>query len=110
MKHLKFSSFLITLFLITGTLLGCSGKPSKGIAEDLIKKHYESQGYKVVEMEIGDIKPEALGGYWVSVILTIESTKDAGFPFFIKKGQRITNKNHYVAIANFRGGSAIIRK
>lgn len=61
-------------------------------------------------MEIGDIKPEVLGGYWVSVILTIESTKDVGFPFFIKKGQRITNENHYVAIANFRGGSAIIRK
>lgn len=97
---------VVVLIVFLGNA-GCSVPPSESTVEGVIIKHFESKKYKVMEIEIGDIKPIPLSeksymgveGYLVDIpTLTLEAGEDSGEPWMYKKGQYLTFTNASIRI------------
>jgi len=81
--------------------------PSKNAAKEVITKYFEAKRYKVVEIEIGNIKPIPINeqrymgtkGYLIDVkVITLEATEDIGSPVIYKKGEKLTFNNGRITI------------
>jgi hypothetical protein len=85
----------------------CSVPPPESTIEGVIMKHFESKKYKVMEIEIDEIKPIPLSeksymgveGYLVNIpTLTLKAGEDSGEPWMYKKGQYLTFTNASIRI------------
>jgi len=103
-KHGLLLSLSVILFFL---LSGCTMPPSKNAAKEVITKYFEAKRYKVVEIEIGNIKPIPINeqrymgtkGYLIDVkVITLEATEDIGSPVIYKKGEKLTFNNGRITI------------
>ncbi len=99
--------YAVAVFIVFLGNAGCSVPPSESIVEGVIIKHFESKQYKVMAIEIGDIKPIPLSekrymgveGYLVDIpSLTLEAGEDSGEPWMYKKGQQLKFTNASIRI------------
>ncbi len=95
--------FIIIIFYLPG----CTVAPSENNVKDSILKYFSAKKYKVIEINIGDIKPIPISkytymgtkGYIVDIkTITLEPTEDIGVPLSYKKGEQVTFKNGSVTI------------
>lgn len=103
-KHGLLLSLSVILFFL---LSGCTMPPSKNAAKEVITKYFEAKRYKVVEIEIGNIKPIPINeqrymgtkGYLIDVeAITLEANEDIGSPVIYKKGEKLTFNNGRITI------------
>ncbi|MBI5055052.1 MAG: hypothetical protein HZB61_00350 [Nitrospirae bacterium] len=106
--------FIIFTFLICISLYigGCTAAPGKSDADRVITKHFEAKGYRVVELNTGNINAVPMGekqymgtpGYYVDVTsMTLEVSVNMREKPNFKPGQKITFKNARVLVRQHTG-------
>ena len=99
----RVSSLVIVILL--AVLWGCSVAPSERTVAGAITDYFESGGYKVVNLKIGNIESMPLAektymgtpGYIVDIVfITLEPQADKGID--IKKGKQITFSNARIRV------------
>jgi hypothetical protein len=111
MKNLKkFKTALLSITLLC--LAGCSAAPDKSEIEEVIIKHFEAKGYRVIHLKIGDINPVPISkktymgtpGYMIdvqSLTLQLGNTKEnIGNN---RKGEKVTFSNAHILIQQHSG-------
>ena len=98
--------------LVIVLLYGCKPAPSVQIVKDLVVKHFETEKYHVVAIDIGDVTSLSPGektymgtpGYLVDITsITLEIRQDIGIPVQYKKGQQVTFTNARMNIREHPG-------
>jgi hypothetical protein len=98
---------LLLLTVCSYFLYGCTAAPSENLVKRLITKYFEDKIYRVVKIDIGEIRTMPMGdkqymgtpGYDVDVTaISLEVLEDTGEPWSYKKGQKIMFSNASIRI------------
>lgn len=110
MIRLSAAALVIAVLLLSG----CSAAPKEGTVADIISRHFDARGYRVVELEISDIRPIPLSektymgtrGYRVHVrLLTLEALASADPASGVEKARRLSFENSIIDIRERAGGT-----